>query len=81
MKPCVRIVTDGGQELICSTDHTLPLPVHGYVTAEESLGASVCTRDAVVTVTKVEHVGERRVVRLRLETPHVFESNGLLSEE
>jgi hypothetical protein len=34
-----------------------------------------------VKVVGVKEVGEKRVVRLHLETPHVFESNGLLSEE
>lgn len=81
MKPCVRIKTDEGQELICSTDHTLLVPGGGYVTASDSLHSSVRTRAASVEVVEVQEVGERRVVRLHLEAPHVFESNGLLSEE
>ncbi len=81
MKPCVRIKTDGGQELICSTDHTMVLAGGGYAIAEESLDCSVRTRSGVVKVVEVETVGIRRVVRLHLEAPHVFESNGLLSEE
>jgi hypothetical protein len=81
MKPCVRIKTDEGQELICSTDHTLLVAGGGYVGADESLNFRVCTRTGAVTVTVVEEVGERRVVRMHLDPPHVFESNGLLSEE
>lgn len=81
MKPCVRVKTDGGQELVCSTDHTLLLAGRGYVTASESLHSSICTRTGSVQVIEVQEVGERRVVHLHLEAPHVFESNGLLSEE
>ncbi|HWY05305.1 MAG TPA: hypothetical protein VNY24_00490 [Candidatus Acidoferrales bacterium] len=81
MKPCVRIETDEGQELVCSTDHTLLLPGGGYVTAKESLSCSVRTRGRAVKVVAVEDAGERRVIRLHLDAPHVFESNGLLSEE
>jgi hypothetical protein len=87
MKPCVRITTreldfpTEGHELICSTDHTLLLPGGGYVTAKESLNCSVRTRGGAEKVIAVEEVGERRVVRLHLDAPHVFESNGLLSEE
>jgi len=81
MKPCVRVKTDGGQELICSIDHTLLLPGGGYVTASDSLNSSVRTRGASVRVVEVQEVGERRVVRLHLEAPHIFETNGLLSEE
>jgi hypothetical protein len=81
MKACVRIKTDEGHELVCSTDHTLLLPGGGYVTAIESLNRSVRTRDTAAKVVAVEDVGERRVVRLHLDPPHVFESNGLLSEE
>lgn len=91
MKPCVRIRTrevefaiEGtpeGHELICSEDHTLLLPGGGYVSASESLNCSVRTRRGAEKVIAVEGVGERRVVRLHLDAPHVFESNGLLSEE
>jgi hypothetical protein len=81
MRPCVRIKTDDGRELICSTDHTLLVAGGGYASANESLDRSIRTRDGLVKVVKVTEVGERRVVRLYLEAPHVFESNGLLSEE
>lgn len=81
MKPCVRIKTNEGQELVCSTDHTLLLPGGGYVTAKESLSCSIRTRDGAVKVIAIEDAGERRVVRLHLDAPHVFESNELLSEE
>ena len=81
MRPCVRIKTDDGRELICSTDHTLLVAGGGYASADESLDRSIRTRDGLVKIVEVTEVGERRVVRLHLEAPHVFESNGLLSEE
>jgi hypothetical protein len=81
MKPCVQIKTDDGRELVCSTDHTLLVSGGGYATAEESLDCSLLTRGGPVKVLQVKEVGERRVVRLHLEAPHVFESDGLLSVE
>jgi len=81
MRPCVRIKTDDGRELVCSTDHTLLVGCGGYASANESLDRSIRTRDGLVKVVEVTEVGERRVVRLHLEAPHVFETNGLLSEE
>lgn len=81
LKPCVQIRTDGGETLICSTDHTLLMTGGGYVRADELLNHSVRTRDSSVKVIEVKPVGERRVVQLHLDPPHVFESNGLLSEE
>jgi hypothetical protein len=81
MRPCVRIVTEGGLELLCSKEHTLLLAGGGYARADEALHQSVRTRNGSAQVVKVEQVGERRVVRLHLDTPHVFETNGLLSEE
>lgn len=81
LKPCVRIKTDNGCELICSTDHTLLLSGGGYAIANESLNRSIRTRASATRVVEVKEVGERRVVWLHLEAPHVFESNGLLSEE
>jgi hypothetical protein len=81
MRPCVRIVTDGGQELVCSEEHTLLLAGGGYATAVESLEKSIRTRDGSVKVVKLVKVGEHRVVRLRTDPPHVYETNGLLSEE
>ena len=81
MRPCVRIKTDDGRELVCSTDHTLLVAGGGYASADESLDHSIRTRAASVKIVEVTEVGERRVVRLHLEAPHVFETNGLLSEE
>jgi hypothetical protein len=81
MKACVRIKTDDGRELICSTDHALVTVGGGFAMADESLNHAIRTRDGSVKVVDVKHVGERRVVRLHLEAPHVFEANGLLSEE
>lgn len=80
MRPCVRIQTDDGQELVCSEEHTLLLLTGGrYVSADESLGKSIRVRDGGVKIVRVRKLGERRVVRLRLDSPCVYQTNGVLS--
>jgi intein/homing endonuclease len=81
MRPCVRIKTEEGNELVCEGEHALLLSGRGLIGAAESLNQSVRTRGGSVRIVDVNEVGERRVVRLRLDPPHVFESNDLLSEE
>jgi len=86
MKPCVKITTDAGQELTCTTDHRLLLAgggnVRANVQASESLKRHVLTRDGAVQVVEVQNVGERRVVHLdELDRPFVYEAERILSEE
>lgn len=81
IKPCVRIKTDQGQELICTRDHVLLLPREKVVLASESLDQWICTVEETAKVIEVADVGLQRIVMLRLESPRHYESNGILSEE
>jgi hypothetical protein len=81
MRPCVMVRTDGGQELVCETDQALLLFGGGYVGADESLDRYVRTRGRAVQVIEVKKVGPRRVVRFEVNRSHVYEANGLFTEE
>lgn len=80
MRPCVRVKTVGGQELVCDEDHALVTPSgNELIRACESLNQTVCAREAVTTVTSVRRVGLRRVVLIHARYAAAFETNGLLS--
>jgi hypothetical protein len=79
MRPCVRVKTGGGQELVCDGDHGLLSPGDEFIRACESLHQSVCTREGVTTITSVQRIGLRRVVMIHARFAVAFETSGLLS--
>jgi hypothetical protein len=79
MRPCLRVRTKGGQELVCDGDHGLLSPGDEFIRACESLQQSICAREGVTTITSVRRVGLRRVVLIHARYAAAFETNGLLS--
>jgi hypothetical protein len=82
MKLCVKLKTDEGQELTCTTDHALLAAGSGErIRASDSLNRHIRVRGGAAQVVEVREVGERRVVHLELDPPFVYEAEGILSEE
>jgi hypothetical protein len=78
MRPCVKVKTDTGQQLVCEKDDALMLAGADCVGASESLRRTIITREGVAEVISVRRVGPRRVVMVHAEPAQPYEANGIL---
>jgi len=71
MQPCVRIVTESGASLVCSTTAPIPTLDNGYMLAPTLINRKVpVMRENITnweTVTTVEFVGEREIRHITVE--------------
>lgn len=81
LEPCVRIQTDQGHELVCTPSHALLSGYEGTFEASESLDQWVSTIEGTAKIVEVVDVGTQVIIRLGLEPPNRYESNGIFSQE
>ena len=80
MRPCVKVKTATGEQLVCEREYQFATPRSGSITASDSLHCTVCTREGVTEVTAVRNAGLRRVVMIHTRPAQWYETNGLLTE-
>lgn len=78
LERCVKITTDGGDELICTPDHALLGSRDGAMLAGESVDQGVQTASGSARVTEAADAGSQVVFDLGLTWPGVYEANGML---